>query len=637
MTTPSSSETPTCLELFEQARANSPSAAAIRFGSTQVSFEQLGRQSDELAHWLLHNRVEAGSNAVVFLRDRVQSVVALLGVLKAGCVYIPLHPDAPAPRLRKILEEVRPSAVVCGSDVLDPLSTVFEHHKDVVPCFVLGREPASRTGHNNLDLDQALPGALDLETLVGPLGSKPAYIYYTSGSTGEPKGIVGTIPALTQFVTWEAETIGVAPGWRVSQFMSPVFDAYLKDVFVALCSGATICIPPAEVNRLTSDQLAEWIDTTKINLIHCVSAVFSSLVSSIEETAAFDDLRTVVISGDAIHVANVERWMKKFSTRVKLMNQYGLTETTLIKFFHFIETEDLERGYIPIGRPILGATAVIVDQAGRPCPPGVMGEIYIRSPYLALGYFKDPELTGTCFVPNPFGNDPSDLVFKTGDLARLMADGTYQFCGRRDLLVKIRGIRVDMAEIENGLKGDATVKEAVVAAQVGDDGETKLVAYVLPHGSEAIDPDSLRENLRIELPEYMIPVAIEQVDEFPLTASGKLNRRALPALDLSERRSRKEMIAPRDPVEEAVAEVFKKFLGIEAIGVQDNLFELGGDSLIAIRVVSRIREELNVELTITSIFEAPTVEGLVLEILRLWTSNMSEEELSKFLAEPPNE
>jgi amino acid adenylation domain-containing protein len=444
------------------------------------------------------------------------------------------------------------------------------------------------------------------------------YVYFTSGSTGRPKGIAGRLKAIDHFVRWEIATLGLEPGVRVSQLTTPSFDASLRDFFTPLAAGGTVCVPPADI-VLDAEQLVAWIDAQQINLVHCVPSVFRSLLNEGLDATRFASLRHVLMAGEAILPADARRWFDIFGDRVQLVNLYGPSETTMTKFFHVVTPADADRRLIPIGKPMSGTGGLIVDDHGNPCPAGVVGEIYIRTPYRSLGYFGREDLTRAVFIQNPFSQDPNDLVYKTGDLGRMLKDGTFELIGRRDHQVKIRGERVELAAIETALRSHPSVKDVAIVDRDDATGTKYLCAYVVLAAGTATT--ELRDALAAEFPSAMVPSVFLALDALPRLVNGKIDRAALPVPDQNAARSEIAFEAPRNPVEEQLAALFTEVLGVSRVGIRESFFELGGHSLLATQLVSRIRRAFDIALPVRALFDAPTVAALAeqVDVLR-WAS-----------------
>ncbi|HEY3579688.1 MAG TPA: condensation domain-containing protein, partial [Pyrinomonadaceae bacterium] len=427
------------------------------------------------------------------------------------------------------------------------------------------------------------------------------------GSTGTPKGIAGRLKGIAHFMLWEAGALGVGPGTRVSQLTTPSYDAFLRDVFMPLCAGATSCIPENREITHDAEALADWIDSAGINIVHCVPSLFRSLINVGLTSDRFRALRYVVMAGEPLLPADVAKWTDTFGDRIQLVNLYGPTETTLTKLFHFVNVSDKDLRSIPIGKPMPGCAAVVIDAQGRACAPGEVGEILIRTPYRAHGYYNQPQKTAEVFVPNPFNNDPNDIVYRTRDYGRLLPDGNFEFVSRKDHQVKIRGVRIELAEIENVLRMHESVTDVVVVDREDTIGNKYVCAYVVL--DRELEPGELRQHAARWLPEAMAPSAVVQLSELPRTITGKVDRAKLPAPGTEDSRTG-AYVAPRTAIEEVVANIWAGVLEVERIGVTDSFFELGGNSLLATLVIARVRSALQVEVDVRQLFEHPTVADL---------------------------
>src|SRR5258705_887433 len=435
---------------------------ALQCGDRRVSYGDLDQTANRVANCLIANKLGKGSLVAVILDDRIQTITALVGILRAGCVFVPLDPDGPRARLQQMLEKLGPDCFLVKPSLAqssEKTHTIFGYQTGAAKILAMGNGasgPDSESSERNTRSFSVSRPAIS----AGP--EDMCYVYHTSGSTGAPKGIVGRLKSLSHFINWEIDTFSIAPGNRVSQLITPTFDAFLRDVLVPLCIGGTVCIPTDRTTILDARRLIEWLDTSQVNLVHCVPFLFNAIVHENPDARKFLSLKYILMSGEAAQVSDVQKWLEIYGSRVTLVNLYGPTETTMVKFYHIIEQSDLLRDFIPIGKPMKGAKAIVLDEEQNVCPPGAVGELYIRTPYLTLGYHKSPELTNEGFIKNPLTDDANDIVYKTGDLARALSDGNFQFIGRRDNQVKIRGNRVELGEIESTLQGHDHIKNAVV-------------------------------------------------------------------------------------------------------------------------------------------------------------------------------
>ena len=591
------------LELLDQTCQKCPEEIAIQRNDKTITYALLDTLANQLANCLIANQLPKGSIIAVMLDDRINIIIALIGILRAGCVFVPLDPEFPEKRLRHIVKELSPDGFITQT------------HRRIV-----ANMTDKKTRLLNLEGNQSADKAEQIIPIIEVLNSfsaeKPSvsidneamcYIYHTSGSTGTPKGIAGRLKSISHFIRWEIETFNVSQGWRISQFTMPTFDAFLRDVFVALCAGGTICIPPENNKLLDSQTLLDWIDKQQINLIHCVPALFKIMVASALDSEKLKSLQYILMAGEVLPVSDVKTWMETYERKIQLVNLYGASETTMVKFYHLVQESDVERGFIPIGQPMKGAKAIILDDNQELCPQGIIGELYIRTPYLTQGYYNKPELTQAVFVPNPFSQNPDDLIYKTGDLARVLSDGHFQFIGRKDNQVKIRGIRVELGEIEKVLIHHRLIKNAVVLFREDNTGVQRLVAYIVPALKQEPKTSELQRFLKEKLPEYMVPSIFITLEAIPLTSHGKIDRQALPKPAQIRQQPEKTFLASRNALELQMTKIWEKVLGISPIGIHDNFFDLGGHSLLAISLLSKIEKQFSKRLPLITLFQLPTI------------------------------
>jgi len=613
------------LELLSESSNRFRQRIALEWRGTRISYDELETRANEIATRLISSGAGKGSLVAVLLENSLHVIPAMIGIWKAGCVFVPLDPNNPERRLTAMLSLVRPAWVVSESQFLDLIDRVYPPARDKFRLIQLceGRvEPRSDTG--------AGPNSRVAQSTAAFEPDDLCYLCFTSGSTGSPKAIAGRYKSIAHFIEWEIETFKLDETCRVAQFTHPAFDAFLRDVLVPLCVGGTVCIPDGRETILLTSRLIEWIDEHRITLIHCVPSLFRMILNQELKPEYFRDLRYVMLAGERLFPSDVKRWLDVYGGRTQLVNFYGPTETTMIKFFHPITRADAERKSIPVGKPMKGARAIVVGADGKSCPPGAVGEIYIRTPYRSLGYYDAPELTAQVFVPNPFNTDPHDIVYKTGDLGRVQTDGDFEFLGRKDHQVKIRGLRVELGEIESCLRSCTGVNDTVVIEAIDSNGEPYLCAYVVTN--EGLEPDTLRDQLLVELPANMVPSVFIKLDAMPLTLNGKVDRRNLPPPE--KRRSRKAVyVAPRTLTEERLVNIWSDLLGVDPIGVDDDFFELGGHSLLATQLMSRLRVDLQVELPLGALFENPTIAKLSIPIAQSHLANTDADDVSRMLDE----
>jgi amino acid adenylation domain-containing protein len=603
-------------EMFHRAAGRFGDHTAVEWGEHRVTYRQLAAQALELARALRTAGAAPGSLVAVLATRTADVIAAMLATLEAGCAFVPLDVASPATTVPSILAEVQPRVWLVEREQAGVAEWLGAGSIVSIP-------PPESWG----DGTAAAPRA----PLPPPDPDSLCYVYFTSGSTGRPKGIAGRLKAIDHFVRWEIETFGVGEGTRVSQLTSPAFDAFLRDAFVPLAAGGTVCAPPSREILLDGDRLARWLASAGIQLLHCTPSLFRAIVGEEPPAEPFPELRHVLLAGEPLLPSDVRRWRAAVGDRAPLVNLYGPSETTMIKLFHRVSPQDGEAKLVPIGRPMPGAKAIVVDEQGRPCPPGKLGEIYIRTPYRSLGYLNNPELTAEVFVQNPFSDRPGDLVYKTGDLGRIREDGCFEFYGRRDHQVKVRGVRIEIAPIEDLLRSHDAVADAAVVGLADAQGNNFLCAYLVLRREVA--PALLGEYLRERLPPAMVPSAFMVLESLPRTLSGKVDRRNLPKPGEAKGWMRNEYVAPRTVVEERLSGIFSELLKVPRIGAHDNFFQLGGHSLSASLLLSRIRSSFGVELPLLQVFQTPTVEALALNVTRLQLAEEDPDDMAALVRE----
>ena len=581
--------------LLEAQVERSPEAIALVFEESTLSYAELNAQANRLAHLLIGRGVGPEDLVALALPRSIEMVVALLGILKAGAAYLPLDPDYPAERLAFMLNDARPKCVLTTSRTAALLPTQFASllldHSDAQS--ILSR--CSKA--NPTDAERREP----LQLL------HPAYVIYTSGSTGQPKAVIMPASALTNLLSWQMAAIPGGPGTRVSQFTSISFDVSIQEILSALVTGKTLVIPPDDI-RSSSAKFVDWLEQGNLTELFAPNLVIEALAeAAIEQECGLAKLTDIAQAGEALSLSpHVQEFCRRRTSR-KIHNHYGPSETHVVTTYTLPQDTSKWPPQAPIGRPIWNTRVYVLDGNLEPTPTGIPGELYVAGVQLARGYLQRPAESAERFVADPFGA-PGGRMYRTGDLARWRAEGVLDFLGRADQQVKIRGFRIEPGEIEAVLLSHPAVAQAAVIAREDRPGEKRLLGYVVPASGQSTDPASLRAHLGQSLPDYMVPAAIVVLEALPLTRNGKLDRKALPAPDLTA--SPSAWRAPRTPQEEILCALFAEILGLARVGIEDNFFELGGHSLLATRLISRIRGMLGVELPLRSLFEAPTVAGL---------------------------
>ncbi len=596
-------------ERFEEQARLHPGRVAVRTRTRTLTYAELDREAERTARALLRARPAGGERVALLFEHDAAMIVGVLGALKAGKSYVPVDPLYPRERSAYVLEDSEAAALVTNRANL-----------------ALARELAGdRVAVVDVDAEEDADNAeLDVRPAVEP--DAPAYVLYTSGSTGRPKGVVQTHRNVLHFNRVYTENLRIGPDDTLTLFSSYTFDAAVMAIYGALLNGATLC--PFSWREEAASGVAEWMRRERITLYHSTPTVFRHLVGGLGEGATFPDVRLVVLGGEETQRRDVEAFNRHFPPGATLVNGLGPTESTVTLQAFFAHGAEPARASVPVGLPVEDTDVLLLNAAGEQPAVYGTGEIVIRSPHVAAGYWRRPEQTAAAFVPDPAGGPLR--AYRTGDLGRRLPDGTLEFIGRSDFQVKVRGFRVEPAEVEAALLAHPAVREAVVAPWENASGERRLAAYLVPAPDAPPTPEAaMREWLRERLPEHMIPSALVVLEEIPLTPNGKTDRLALPA---PEAPAAAEYVAPRTWTEEALAGIWAGVLGVERVGAEDSFFALGGHSLLATRLVSEVRASLGVELPLRAVFEHPTVAGLagVVDALSLELGDggeLSEEEL----------
>ncbi|MDV5143314.1 amino acid adenylation domain-containing protein [Streptomyces sp. SBC-4] len=569
----------TVVGLFEAQVERTPEAVAVVSGGSEVSYADLDARANRLARHLVAQGVGPESFVGVCLERGVDTVVALLAVLKSGGAYLPIDPGYPADRIGYMLADAKPAVVLTSSSTtaVIPLPTVT----------VLAMD--------ELDVTTLEDGPLAVE--IRP--EHPAYVIYTSGSTGRPKGVVVEHRSVAGLLGWAAAEFGGEDFRRVLVSTSFNFDVSVFELFGPLVSGGTV-----EVVR---DLLALADADTPIGDVSLVSGVPSAFAQMVAAGEIQARPRTVVLAGEAL-TADAVAGIRTTIPGARVANIYGPTEATVYTTGWYAGTDTGAEGAVPIGRPISNARVYVLDGTLDPVPAGVVGELYIAGAGLARGYLGRPELTGERFVADPFSSEGGRL-YRTGDVVRWNTDGQIEYLGRADEQVKIRGFRIELGEVQSAIAAHPEVAQTVVIAREDVPGDKRLVAYVVPNDSAQRDAElssRISDFAGERLPSYMVPSAVVVLDTLPLNVNGKLDRKALPAPEYVVGSSR----GPATLREELLCGVFAQVLGLPEVGVDDDFFALGGHSLLAVRLISRVRTVLGVEVPLRALFDTPTVAGL---------------------------
>jgi len=577
-----------CLhELIEDQVARTPTAVAVVFGDLQLTYEELDTRANQLARHLQKLGVGPDTLVGICMERSLEMVVGLMGILKAGGAYVPLDPDYPKDRLTFMLEDAAVTVLLTQDHLVKTL-------------------PSSGARLIRLDADwpeiaRESGSPVESAATAGHL----AYMIYTSGSTGRPKGAMNTHRAIVNRLLWMQDAYPLTPEDRVMQKTPFSFDVSVWEFFWPLLTGARLVVARPEGHR-DGAYLAQLIAQEKITTLHFVPSMLQVFLEQEGLRASCSSLKRVICSGEALSLDLQRRFFSTLDT--ELHNLYGPTEAAVDVTYWACERDSL-LNTVPLGRPIANTQIYILDDRLQPVPVGIAGELHIGGVGLARGYHNRPELTAEKFIADPFSADPQARLYKTGDLARFFPNGVVEYLGRLDHQVKIRGFRVELGEIEEALNQHPGVKTSVVVAREDTPGDKRLTAYVVSSNG-AVNPSELRENLRIKLPDYMVPAAFVSLDALPLSPNGKVDRKALPRPDFGEAVDKSNFVAPGTPTEMALAGIWCAVLSLKQVGINDSFFDLGGHSLLAVRLVGKINELFRRHLSIPVFFQNPTIRKL---------------------------
>ncbi len=589
-------------DLVSAQAAATPDAIAVTHGKRSLSYQELDRRANRLAHIL--QSLGVGPDVVVglYLDRSLAMIVGALAILKAGGAYLPLDPSYPSERLMVMLKDAKTPILVTGQCIADALP---EHPEHVVTLDPEGRLAVTQSSD---------------PPFARARGENLAYVIYTSGSTGEPKGVEITHGALLNLVSWHQRAFRITPDDRASQVSALGFDAAVWELWPYLTGGASVHLPDS-VAMNDPEAVRDWLISQKITICFLATPLAERVMTLEWPTKA--RLRVMLTGADTLHHYPPRK------LPFRLVNNYGPTECTVLATSGTVLPNEHPHRLPSIGSPIDNVQVHILNEGMRQAPIGESGEIYIGGAGLARGYRNQPDLTAERFVPDPFSSEPGARLFRTGDLGRYLPDGQIAFLGRVDEQVKIRGFRIEPAEIVKVLDEHPAVQASTVVAREVEPGDKRLVAYFVPAAKAQPMHTELRNFIAARVPEYMVPATFVKLETLPLNPSGKVDRAALPAPNAENTLRDSSFVAPRTPIEERLAAMLALLLDLDRVGVEDNFFLLGGHSLLGTQLIARVRDAFAVELSLRTLFDAPTVSKLSAQIEALLLAKleaMSEEE-----------
>ncbi|MBF0450073.1 MAG: amino acid adenylation domain-containing protein [Candidatus Magnetomorum sp.] len=610
--------------VFEKTVERYASRIAVEENNRSVEYAALNKCANRLAHALNANGVKRKSVVSVFLPNSIEFICSVIGVFKSGGILLPVDIDVPEKRFEKILNNTRPKVMITNvtlkENLIQKLSVLNLLGK--IDCIiVLDEGDTINKGIQEIRFSETEKRTITEKRYPEnnlPLISEPDdgnYIVYTSGSTGEPKAILGSHKNLSHFIHWEIDEFGLDENIRVSQLSLTTVDVIFRDIFTPLISGGTVCIPGLK-NFTNIKYLLRWIETSKITLIHTVPSLFRLIYKEIETLFQTEqvspkelylNLKYILLVGEELYSNDVVKWMDIFEKRIELVNLYGATET-LAKVFYRIKEKPYETNKIvPLGKPITKTAVLILNDSNELCRVGEIGQIHIKSPFLTKGYYNHPELTENSFIQNPLNTESIDIIYKTGDLGRYLSDRSIEFIGRLDRQVKINALRIELTEIEQVIMTYDKIEQTLIIAHKTQDFELRLICYYTE--KDKINTTHLREYLLNILPSYMMPSFFVLMDDFPLNINGKIDKKALPKPEEVIYEDIK-YVSPVDDTEEKLAEIWGEVLNLKKVGVNNSFFQIGGNSLSALRIISKIYQTFETEINIKDFFEKPTIREL---------------------------
>jgi amino acid adenylation domain-containing protein len=596
-------------QLVEAQAQRTPDAIALVHQGTTLSYQALNQSANQLAHYLIALGVRPEQLIAISLVRSPEMLIAFLGILKAGAAYVPIDPNYPEARRQYILADAKVEIILTQSALVNELAD----------------------GSRTLICLDAESATLAQQPQTNPaLEIKPkqlAYVIYTSGSTGNPKGVMAHHFGLVNYSLALAEALALNPQDRMLQFSTMSFDFIVSEVYPTLATGGALVLRSDDMIRSTQ-AFVDFIAAEKVSVIQFTTAFWHELVSGIDRLGITlpPSLRLVLFGGEKASLALCQQWLKKVGPYPRLFNAYGPTETTVITTLYDTGAEGYDGAEdLPIGRAIRNAQTYVLDENLQPVRPGEAGELHIGGPGVTHGYLNLPERTAQAFIASPF--QAGEQLYKTGDLVRMDDSGLIQFVGRVDFQVKIRGFRIELGEIESRLDQYAPLQHRIVIAREDSPGDKRLVAYVVMKPKQTLNRDELKAFLQAKLPAFMMPSAIVELPELPKNANGKIDRSALPAPHQQD--NQRTLVPPRTPLEEKLTVLWQSVLGIDAVGITDDFFDIGGNSLLVMRLFSELEALLDQRLPLVEIFAAPTVEQMAQRLEQLTQKGSASESASK--------
>jgi amino acid adenylation domain-containing protein len=596
---------------FEQLVRQYPDRLAVKTCTHELTYAALNMRANRVAHALLAQRQAAQEPVAVLLAHDAPGIAAMLGILKAGKLCVPLDVSAPQRRLQHILTDVQATLLVT-----DAMHEAVAREAAPAACAVVPVETLEAPG---AEANPDLPLAHE----------RLAHLIYTSGSTGQPKGVVKSHRQVLHEVRRLTNAFHICAHDRHILLRSLSSNGAIQDIYSALLNGAAVF--PLSLEHAGFAGLAAWLQEHDITIFRSAATVFRHFMSALPETAIFPRLRLIQTGGEPVTRQDLVFYKTHCAPDCLFVNCLGLTETGPVCMYVLDQASPLPDNLVPVGYAIEDMEVLVLDDTGKAVAQGDVGEIFVQSDALAAGYWRNPTLTQATFLPDPSGGEVRR--YRTGDLGRLLPDGCLEHLGRKDAQVKIRGNRVNIAEVEQALLNLEYVKEAVVLGEEGPFGAPRLVAYVVSTTPTAPTISTVQHALRSTLPAYMVPSAVVVLEALPRTATGKIDRQALPTPDTGRSILARPVTPPRTPLETELVRLWAAVLHLEQVGVEEHFLDLGGDSLLASQLIARVIQTLGGDLPVRALLEAPTVAAMAMVIVQHQAEQMGPQDLTRLLAE----
>jgi iturin family lipopeptide synthetase B len=605
------------VELFEKhAKENIHVSAIINDKGEEISYKDLNEVSNRISNSLLKEGAITGESAVIMMGDACLTVISMLGILKSGGVFTCIDTEYPEERINTILNELLPSKILIDTNVKNINLEILNRYAQKYNCdiFMISDEIKNLEHPGKIIYIHDKTISADNPSLkINP--EWPAYIVYTSGSTGQPKGIIQSHKSFCQFLGWQSRQFNILKGECFFQWAATTYDASYCEIFGSLCFGASLFITE-KFKRYDPLQLVKLLEEKGVSILQVVPSYFRQILTIIEEEGKcgrfylLDKLKNILLAGERIPPEIIWRWKKIFQSKHKITNLYGPTETVLATYYPIADVVE-ENTPVYVGKAIDGRRILILDKHMRLCPINVPGEVYIQSRYLTTGYYKNPNETNKRFLKDPIAPFKGADVYRTGDIGRLLQDGNIEFLGRADKQIKINGMRVELNEIEKVINRFKAVSEcAIVQKEVRKNHQMQLIAYIVP--KKEFNLGELRNFLKNILPGYMLPHMYGLIEKLPRTHSNKIDTKKLIQMeDIKFLEINEEKILPKSEMEKEISLIWSKLLGVDEIGIDENFFEIGGHSLMAMQLTNRLRSKYQQNITLKDFFKDPTIRGVV--------------------------